>query len=203
MICLTWNCQGIASRETIRYLKEVVRIQKPHILGILEPKISGCKADEVCNRLGFDDWVRVEAVGFSGGIWVLWRDSIQAKIIKTYPQFVLMQVREQDQEPWMFSIVYGSPSHGLRKHLWSTLNDKNIRLDDAWLAAGDFNAVMGPREVSDSNKFSQARCAGFSEWIYEQGLINLGFKGTMFTWRRGGQNSNLKGARLDRALCNT
>lgn len=68
MISLIWNIQGAGLRETIRSLKEMIRIDKPQILGLLEPKISGSNADVVCNKLGFTDWIRVEALGFSGGI---------------------------------------------------------------------------------------------------------------------------------------
>lgn len=68
MICLTWNYQGAASREVVGSLKDMIQTHKPHILGLLEPKSSGFKADEVCRKLGFEEWVRVEAIGFSGGI---------------------------------------------------------------------------------------------------------------------------------------
>lgn len=84
MICIIWNCQGIASREAIHNLKEMIRVRKPHVLGILEPKIYGVRVDDVYNKLGFDNWVRVEAVVFSGGIWVLWKTSIQAEVILTH-----------------------------------------------------------------------------------------------------------------------
>lgn len=30
--------------------------------------MSGANADTVCKKLGFDNWARIEAVGFSGGI---------------------------------------------------------------------------------------------------------------------------------------
>lgn len=202
MICMVWNCQGIASREAICILKEITRTQRPQILGILEQKIFGVKADEVCNTLGFEDWVRVETVGFSGGIWILWRDSIQASVIFTHPQFILLQVKDFNQDPWVLAVVYGSLTHGLRKHLWKALNLRNLQIEGPFLAAGDFNAVLGPNAVSDCNNFSQQRCAGFAEWIFYNGLIDLGYSGPRFTWRRGAHAASYKGARLDRALSN-
>nr|GMD60351.1 uncharacterized protein LOC109181278 [Ipomoea batatas] len=39
---------------------------RPEILGIMEPKVSSAHANSICMKLGFSDWVRVEAVGFSG-----------------------------------------------------------------------------------------------------------------------------------------
>lgn len=71
----------------LRTLKKMIKVHKPHILGLLEPKISRVRVDFVCNDLGFEDWVSVEALGFSGGIWVFWRNTIDVHIIKTHPQY--------------------------------------------------------------------------------------------------------------------
>lgn len=107
-----------------------------------------------------------------------------AGVIFTHPQFILLQVKENNHEPWLLTIVYGNMTHGLRKHLWSTLSRSNLNLEGPWLVTGDFNAVTSTNEVGDSKKFSQARCASFMGWIFEEGLLDLGFLGTRFTWRR-------------------
>lgn len=200
MICLIWNCQGAASREVLHTLKDMIKVHRPAILGILEPKISGVKADDVCNKLGFDDWVRVEALGFSGGIWVLWKNSIKVNIIKTHPQFIMMQVKEDNQDPWCLAVVYGSPSHSLRKRLWRDLRKERLDFNYPWLAVGDFNAVVSASEVSDPNSFARRRNADFVDWIFDQGLIDIGYEGPSLTWRRGVNSETFKGARLDRAL---
>lgn len=90
MICRAWNCQGAASREVLRFLLDMVNVHKPQVLGLLEMKISGFKADDVCKKLGFDDWVRVEALRFSGGIWILWRNLVYIDVIRTHPQYVFL-----------------------------------------------------------------------------------------------------------------
>jgi len=46
------------------------------------------------------------------------------------------------------------------------------------------------------------RCANFNNWIENNGLIDLGFSGTQFTWSRGLNPDTRKYARLDRGLCN-
>lgn len=173
----------MASREVLRFLKDMIKIHKPDILGLLETRVSGTKADDICNKLGFDDWVRVEALGFSGGIWVLWRNSTHINVLKTHLQFVLLQVRENNLMQWNLAIVYGSPSSSLRKRLWKDLRKDSLDMDGSWLAIGDFNVVLSSKEVSDQSKFSQSRCAGFSEWIFEQGLVDVGFEGPCMTWK--------------------
>jgi len=54
-------------------LKEHIRVQQPTILALVETHIMGSKAQSVCYRIGFEGCFRVEAQGFRGGIWILWR----------------------------------------------------------------------------------------------------------------------------------
>ena len=58
-------------------------------------------ADTVCQKLGFDIWIRAEAFGYSGGICVLWKNVLQVEILKTYPQFIHMQVTDQATQPML------------------------------------------------------------------------------------------------------
>lgn len=64
------RCQGIGNQDTVRTLKEMLAHHKTEILILLQTRISEEKADKVCCGLLFQQWVRVECVGFSGGIWM-------------------------------------------------------------------------------------------------------------------------------------
>lgn len=73
-------------------MREIICIHKPVILIILGPRISGAEADEACSKLGKSDRTRLEAKGFSGGVWVLWnKDEINLEILHArkafYPHF--------------------------------------------------------------------------------------------------------------------
>jgi len=86
---IVWNVRGAGSRECLNSLKEYIRIHKPAIIAILEMHISGKRAEEVCNNIGFQGRYRVEARGFRGGIWVLWDTSeLNLNILKAHPQFI-------------------------------------------------------------------------------------------------------------------
>lgn len=63
----------------------------------------------------------MEAVGFSGGIWVFWKDVVKIEVIETHRQFIVLKVSDNGVEPWFLYIVYGSPNVGLRQRLWSNL----------------------------------------------------------------------------------
>lgn len=118
MNLLVWNCQGANSREMNRIIKEMIIKFRPSILGLLEPRVSGSHADDICNKMGYENWLRVEAVGFSGGIWIFWKDNLHLEIVQSHPQFVILRVKKDTATPWFLSIVYGSPDSTLRKRLW-------------------------------------------------------------------------------------
>lgn len=103
MIRLIWNCQGAASRAFGRTLKQLCRIHRPAIVCLLEPKVSSDQANKICANLGFDEWIRVEAVGFSGGIWVLWNNYLKIEVLDTHPQFINLEITEGQRDPWILT----------------------------------------------------------------------------------------------------
>lgn len=66
---LCWNCRGAGGREFMCEASELVRVHRPLIFVILEPRVSDRMADESCKNLGLKRWVRSDAPGFSRGIW--------------------------------------------------------------------------------------------------------------------------------------
>ncbi|KAL8168014.1 hypothetical protein V2J09_009513 [Rumex salicifolius] len=70
---LSWNAQGVAGRDFMLTLKDLIRSHDPTILILVETGINGNQADKVCDTVGFDDVSRVKDIGFRGGVWVMWR----------------------------------------------------------------------------------------------------------------------------------
>ena len=66
-----WNCQGVSSKGFHRTFKGFVKNYTPTMVAILEPKVSGIRADNFIRSSGFARSHRVKAVGFSRGIWLL------------------------------------------------------------------------------------------------------------------------------------
>lgn len=200
MNIIVWNCQGAASKRFLRTALSHVKNYKPICFCLLEPKISGQGADDVCFKLGFDHWIRVEAVGMSGGIWVLWSDELNIRINRTHPQFILLDICDQKRNVWSMAVVYGSPSRMLRRKLWRDLRSTRCCIQNPWIAIGDFNSVASADEVSCSSSYTEQRNREFNEWVDSKGLVDMGYAGTKFTWRRGVNERTFRGARLDRGL---
>lgn len=56
------------ARHSPFFMKDIVRKNQIDILCLYETRISGIKANKVLLKLGFGNWICVEATWFTGGI---------------------------------------------------------------------------------------------------------------------------------------
>lgn len=170
-------------------MRECDRLYRPTILILLEPRISGTSTDEVCRRLGKSRWIRSEATGYSGGVWLLWDgDTIDVKLIHVHKFFVHVAITLGSGKCWMLTDVYASPNANIRRHLWSTLN--KLYIEGSWLLMGDFNCVLRGEERSSGAGVSDS----FVSWVAKRGLVDLGCTGHKFTWTHGVEVQNRRSA---------
>ncbi|KAG8479287.1 hypothetical protein CXB51_029072 [Gossypium anomalum] len=97
----SWNYQGCANIKFPRIFREYDMEYEPDIISLLKPRISGAKADKIIAKLGFQYSHRVEAIGFSGGIWLGWKGSVCLEVLCNHPQFILTRVWKKPSIPWM------------------------------------------------------------------------------------------------------
>lgn len=199
MSMLVWNCQGAASLKFFGVLKSFLRNHRPQVLVLVEPRISGAQADKVIKKIKYPRSHRVDAQGFSGGIWLLWTDAVVVDILYSHTQFIHALIHWPDQGDHLtFSAVYGSPNPSTREHLWTSLKALALTITTPWVLSGDFNATLLPSERQGGSVRRSLGCKSFIDFVTTHQLVDLGFSGPKFTWRRGTQF-----ARLDRALANT
>ncbi|KAL4284332.1 hypothetical protein GQ457_16G009900 [Hibiscus cannabinus] len=73
---VNWRANGALDPVSRRYFRLLVRKHKPEIFRIMEPRISGVQVDNFIRTSDFEFSYRIEASGFSGGIWLLWSASV-------------------------------------------------------------------------------------------------------------------------------
>lgn len=104
---LIWNVQGIGNK--IPTVKEIIRINQPTMVVLVETHLSGEQADRVCDRIGFSGKMRVDAQGYSGGIWMFWKvEEISVTSYGSHSQHLTLEVKKVGEDPWLFSAVYAS-----------------------------------------------------------------------------------------------
>ena len=74
MKILIWNCRGVGNPYFRQNFSNLNRSHRPDIAIIMETRISGQRAEDISSSLGFENVCRSGAVGFRGGIWILWNE---------------------------------------------------------------------------------------------------------------------------------
>ena len=157
---------------------------------------------KICQSLGFENSFRVDARGQSGGIWILWRDQAGVlTVLESSDQFVHARVVIGVEIIHLIA-VYAAPTVSRRSGLWGQLKRVMENIDDPVLVGGDFNTILRLDERTGGNGRLSSDSLAFGDWINELALVDMGFRGNTFTWRRGKETSNLVAKRLDRILCN-
>ncbi|XP_074291112.1 uncharacterized protein LOC141617879 [Silene latifolia] len=201
---MTWNVQGAGNPAVLTMLKELIRVNDPQVLALLEPHISGDTAQRVCDRINFSGKTRVEAEGFSGGIWLFWRaELVTVTPIIHHPQHITVEISRRGETPWYFSAIYAQPDSVKKEELWRDLEAFARSHDKPWMAMGDFNDTRYLHERNGDGNTMRRRCHKFNSWLEDNNWMNLDYSGPDHTWMRGHSNSTRKWARLDRAICNS
>ena len=197
MNVLIWNCRGVAGAGFTSLVKDLANRYSACLIFLLETHVSGEKAKRLIKKFNFDGTFIVDGVGFSGGIWCMWKMSNWVvDVINFERQFVHLKIAYNQNPPWHLTIVYGSPQPAMRRDLWAGLRNIATQVSGDWCVGGDFNSVLS---VNDTGGNSNLSCDSgiFNKCLFDCGLNDVGFKGQPFTWQR----SNIR-RRLDRFVAN-
>ena len=163
---------------------DLVDWHNPIIMVITETKVSGVRAIEIIETLPFDDAVVTDTIGFTGGIWLLWRsDLVQVEAQATTEQEVHAIVRVRSQTfNWLIRAIYASPRFEERCVLWENLKMLANMHDLPCALMGDFNEVLTDEEKSGGNHISQRWVRAIQDCMDTCHMLDLGFSGPKFTW---------------------
>ena len=131
-----WNVQGAASANFRRSFRTIIKNYNPSMVVLMEPHISGVKADDFIKTCGFEHSHRVEAEGFSGGIWLLWQRFIEVEVLLNHRQFIHFKLRRNNIFVSWGTAVYASPNPMLRRQLWKHMDSIAISIQGPWLIGG-------------------------------------------------------------------
>ncbi|KAI9081853.1 hypothetical protein K1719_036115 [Acacia pycnantha] len=153
-------------------LKNLIFSHKVDMVVLLETRISGDKAKKANRSFGFRYSEIVEALGFVGGIWLIWNNSnLVVNVMERHLQFLHCQLMIGGKIPWYFTAVYASPHENVRGELWEKLDGIATTMTDLWLLAGDWNEISTCREQKEGGRVNEGRCRRFRDGLKEAGSL--------------------------------
>ena len=75
-------------------LKNLIDTHSPSIVIVMETLVGGERAKDITDRLPFDGALHADTIGYSGGIWVLWKsDDVEVTQLAKTEQEIHMVVK--------------------------------------------------------------------------------------------------------------
>ena len=53
-------------------IRELIKKHNAQVFSILELKVNGAKAEKIIQTMGFKALVRIDSIGYSSGLWLMW-----------------------------------------------------------------------------------------------------------------------------------
>lgn len=119
---IVWNYCGAKKPGFLRALKYLMKIHHIRLIALLETQVSGITADQICQKIGLHSF-RVEAVRRRGGIRLLWDDDITVDILQTDDCFIHSEIKYQNQEASLLTVVYALPPVTVQEEYWRKIAD--------------------------------------------------------------------------------
>lgn len=162
-----------------RVFRELINTHRPDIAILTETRISRDRANRIIATLGFDHYIKVDAMGFVGGIWVLWNPNvITTQPVATSFQEFHLECRVNGKL-FLLTAICASPCFEKRKLLWSSFINLAPLLNKPWLILGDFNDIAKPSEKFGGGPPSTTKLNFFNHFLNCGGLLDLGFVGPL------------------------
>ncbi|XP_026399720.1 uncharacterized protein LOC113295603 [Papaver somniferum] len=198
MRVLFWNINGIVRDEAQCKLQELVRVHKPDIIGISEPRVSFSSRSMRRFKIeGFHNSIIHNSTDSSvGNLWVMWSLNLsEPAVLNMSRQAIFISV-----DGVYISLVHASSVQTTRTNLWQQLNMGSQQVP--WLVLGDFNCVLRNEEKKGGATPRISVVNEFSDWIDDNSIFEAEALGCKFTWcnRQSGAHRIVR--KLDHGVIN-
>ncbi|XP_075668715.1 uncharacterized protein LOC142638569 [Castanea sativa] len=148
--------------------------------------------------------IAVPSEGRSGGLALLWKSDMNVSI-KFINRWYIDALIDLGSEIgiWRLTGFYENPETHKRIGSWEILKNLGQMCDKPWVCIGDFNEVLSVTEKEGGANRSSRQIANFRQCLDSNGLRDLGFTGSWFTWAVDRRDYGCIQARLDRAMATT
>lgn len=170
---------------------------RPQMIFLTKTKVAGQRAYDIFSRLGFDKFIKSDSEDLSGGIAILWQNSLQVSLISSNSQELHIKIHVNPSSlSFAFSTIYSRPYKDDFTQLWHNLQVFSKFFTTPLLVGGDFNQIYEPNKTKKGQTCESLCIDSFNSFIDACNLFDLGFTGPMFTWNQ------LIQERLDKFLMN-
>jgi ribonuclease HI len=200
MNCISWNCRGLGNQGTVQELARIMRIKDPSVLFLSETWMDDDRLELLHCRFHFSNKFVVKRINKGGGLVLFWKHDISLAIQSYSLSHIDTIIDGISEAPWRFTCFYGAPETHLRENSWNLLRTLSRQFSLPWCCAGDFNEIVRSSEKKGFRNHSENQMQKFRDVIDECGFIDLGYRGSPFTWCNNRRGVSTTWLRLDRYM---
>jgi exonuclease III len=200
MKILSWNCWGLSTPSAIPNLRNIAHGHQQDIL-FLSKTLSKLQTME-CVRvnLKFNSCLSIDVEGRSGGLSVMWRDTIKCRVMNYFRNIINLVVEEKEKGEWRLTCYFRYQERGRRTQTWNLLRELRDMSDLPWCIIGDFNDLLSQEDKRGNHPHPNWLCSSFRNAVSDCDLTDIHLEGYPFTWVKSRGQSHVIEERLDRAM---
>ena len=183
MSCIAWNCK-LGNHLAVQELAEVVTVKATAIVFLVETLADKARLDYVKDRIRFDKKFVVQRIHRGGGLVLYWKNDLLVDVVFSSLNHIDAIINKDTEVAWCFTGFYGEPETHKRHESWDLLRNLHRQNSLPWLCAGDFNKILKQSEKLGGWTRPPGQMQLFRDILDECGLIDIGFKGSPFTWSK-------------------
>lgn len=153
------------------------------------------------NQCGFVDMLVVNPQGLAGGLVLAWTDYMSVSIVKYSSRFVHVSIMDQNSNV-MFSAIffYASCVDAECNDQFNFILEYSRVLNDTFILIGDFNCILHSWKRRVEGELIFRRLLFFPSFVNTLRVLDLSFKGPIFTWNNNRDDCFNIQERLDGSL---
>ncbi|KAG8474642.1 hypothetical protein CXB51_031263 [Gossypium anomalum] len=194
-----WIRESTDSLKTSAYAEDT----NPQMVFFMEKKLCKSQMERVWYSCGYVNGIEVDPEGTRGGLCLAWRNEICVMLRNYSKRHINLMVDDNKvRDKWRFTSFYGSPYIQDKDIYWPTLRNLYTGKETHWFVCGDFNEIIYGFEKNRGLPRDERRMKIFHNVLADCQLMDMGFSGNWFTWKRGNLPETNIRERLDKGVAN-
>ena len=139
---LCWICRGLGNPRTVQELSDLVRVQDPAVVFLVETWLEEARLDSIRDKLQMGHKFGVSRIHWGGGLALFWKQDIDLKVVNSSPNFIDAIFNVGKENSWRFTGFYGALETQNHHRSWSCLQQLFPKFSLPWIYASDFNEII-------------------------------------------------------------